>query len=248
MNLFVYRKNLFDEGEGTSSKKIKILENEDSPEKEDDTRNVLDNDKSKKIEPKTKPKKCSIESYLKKQEFSVVNPKNANTESTFHSKMIESEQDNLESNDTKEKDDLKCPADYDPEVWNNLPIELKQELLATNEPTTSNVTKVTRSENDTVDNHEDNVINNNRPEKEPEENTVSDTEECPEGVDKQVFEQLPKEIRSELSKSMSKKTPSSKNHQKPQGSSSKASKHNKVNKKDTGSKSHSILSFFSRQK
>ena len=248
MNLFVYRKNLFDEGEGTSSKKIKILENEDSPEKEDDTRNVLDNDKSKKTEPKTKPNKCSIESYLKKQEFPLVNSKNANTESTFHSKIIESEQDNLESNDTKEKDDLKCPADYDPEVWNNLPIELKQELLATNEPTTSNVTKVTRSENDTVDNHEDNVINNNSTEKEPEENTVSDTEECPEGVDKQVFEQLPKEIRSELSKSMSKKTPSSKNHQKPQGSSSKTSKHNKVNKKDTGSKSHSILSFFSRQK
>ena len=44
MNLFVYRKNLFDEGEGSSSKKSKTSENEDSPEKGDDTQNVLDND------------------------------------------------------------------------------------------------------------------------------------------------------------------------------------------------------------
>ena len=92
------------------------------------------------------------------------------------------------------------------------------------------------------------MLNNNSTDKETDENAYSDTEECPEGVDQQVFEQLPKEIRSELSKSMSKNTPSTKITPKPHGSSSKASKHNKGNKKDTGAKSHSILSYFSRQK
>ncbi len=206
---------------------------------------ALDNERSKEAKPKTKSNKSSIQSFLRKQEsYAIINPKNANTENTCL-KMTESKED-LGSKNVEEIDNLKCPADYDPEVWNNLPIELKQELIASNEPSTSS--KVESSEKDTIANNKDNLINNNSTDKETDENAISDTEECPEGVDQQVFEQLPKEIRSELSKSMSKNTPSTKNQPKPHGSISKAYKHNKGNKKDTGAKSHSILSYFSRQK
>ena len=153
-------------------------------------------------------------------------------------------------------ENLSCPKDYDPEVWKELPEDLKKELISNQE--TSSINNISAdnsasSSTSAINNHveaEDDVedsINNNA------EGDVPESNDCPEGVDLEVFKQLPEDIRSELSRTMFNdagvKTPANraaKKHPLPTNSSGR--KTAKGSKKEAGPKSQSILNFFSRQK
>lgn len=165
-------------------------------------------------------------------------------------------------------EDLSCPKDYDPEVWKELPEDLKKELISNQDTNSINdisadiSASTSTSTFDHVDNKPtevdiDDSINNNAEGDVPESTIKSDhtdSNECPEGVDQEVFNQLPEEIRSELSRTMSNDTGAktssgdraAKKYSLPTNSSGKKSA--KGSKKESGSKSQSILNFFSRQK
>eukprot|EP00088_Acartia_fossae_P009496 TRINITY_DN14612_c0_g1_i13.p1 TRINITY_DN14612_c0_g1~~TRINITY_DN14612_c0_g1_i13.p1 ORF type:complete len:401 (-),score=76.80 TRINITY_DN14612_c0_g1_i13:220-1335(-) len=167
-----------------------------------------------------------------------------------------------------EKNAPECPPDYDPKVWEELPLELRKELISTQssshktENTSSDCstkqeqestsaagcsTESTTSKGD-IDKDSESLTHEKEPEPKINNDEVSPSKMCPEGVDKEVFAQLPTDIRREISKSMSAKSNLSSSNKTPNVSTINSKGSKKKSPATAISKSHSILSYFSRQK
>jgi len=190
----------------------------------------------------------------------------------------------LFSGDTKstiDEDEYKCPLDYDIEVWKDLPLDIKKELVSVKQTTSklssdqqqttsklsSSLTSLTStssigsrssfSNNNTIitqpneladaeNNTSDNQ--NDKHNKEDDDQEVTKTTACPEGVDKDVFNQLPDDIKLEISQSMTKNQISNQINKIKSHMKQKSNSKSKGSKNKTTPKSENIMKYFSRQK
>ena len=76
-------------------------------------------------------------------------------------------------------DELQCPSDYDPSVWNFLPSSIQKEIISDNMNQTTAEIKMNM-------------------EPQPTEMSFKSEQECPKDVDPEIFNQLPREIQVEI--------------------------------------------------
>ena len=182
------KKNLFKDETESTSKRKPCLEKEDGS-------------KRKKIDDEIKDKNANLLEHFSSKERDPAPPSsNADLTTT-------------------------CPGEYDPEVWRNLPQNIKQEIL---QGSTNSQSKEIKNNSDL----------SSKLKHKPGDHV------CPKGYDPEVFCQLPEEIRNELTSSgsadMKTKKPTSTPQTKPSSTGRKKGTASKPKEKN------SILKYFTR--